>query len=114
MNVTGGTIVTVYRTTKDRFGDKSNDTPIGTIDGCVLDHKVGVGQYTKGGGFAETAVLETLLWAPTTAEIKLQHRDRITMDGRKFQVSGDRLWDTAHPATGTRYSHYAVQVEAVM
>lgn len=42
MNVTGGATVTVYRATKDRFGDKNADTPIGTITGCIFQPSTGL------------------------------------------------------------------------
>lgn len=115
MNVTGGTTVTVYRSTKDRFGDKSTDTPIGTITGCIFQPSTGLSnlRYESGSGFEETATITTMLWAPRNAAVKLQGKDRITFEGRTFRVVGEKAWDSPHPVTGTAFSHYAVEIEGV-
>lgn len=115
MNVTGGATVTVYRSTKDRFGDTTDDTPIGTITGCIFQPSTGLGslRYQPTDGFQETAAITTVLWAPRNAAIKLQDKDRFSLDGRKYRVIGDRAWDSPHPATGTAFSHYAVEVQGV-
>ncbi|MCK8644401.1 hypothetical protein [Mycobacterium colombiense] len=115
MNVTGGATVTVYRTTKDRFGDTTDDTPIGTISGCIFQPSTGLStlRYEASQDFQETASIQTMLWAPRNADIKLQDKDRITLNGRKFRVVGDRAWDDNHPVTRTAFSHYAVEIQGV-
>lgn len=114
MRVTGGITVTVHRAKRDRHGDKA-DTVIGTICGCVFQPSTGLStlRYETGSGFEETAAIRTMLWAPRDAKIKLQDRDRVVLNGRKYRVIGDRAWDDDHPVTGTRFSHYAVEIEGV-
>jgi hypothetical protein len=115
MNVNGGVTVSVYRGAPDRFGDRDGAL-IGTIDHCLLDQRTGIGdQYHAGGAFSDTAVTTgVLVWCPTTADIKLQNRDRIIIDGLHYNCIGNRLWDGPSPITGMRFSHYAIQVEAAL
>jgi hypothetical protein len=111
-----GSTAEVYRSKRDGFGDKS-EALVGTIPNVVLQPTTGLTglQYQPvNGDFVEASNLTTLLWCPRSADVKLENRDRAVVDGHNYRVIGDRAWDAAHPATGTVFSHYAIEVEAVL
>jgi hypothetical protein len=110
----GGQDVQVFRHVKDRFGDKVTETSVGTIPDCLLQWSTGMNLNFKASDeFQETSSLTAVLFAPRGADIRLEHRDRIVLDGNRYQVASPRAWDHPHPATGHEFSHYAVQVEMV-
>ncbi|CRZ17981.1 hypothetical protein [Mycolicibacterium neworleansense] len=101
----------MYRAARDRHGDAESETLVGTIDHCIL-------QPTRttptSSSWAETTELVTIVWAPRDAAIKLDDRDRITVNGNTYRVVGERMHDIEHPATGHSFGYYAVQIEAVV
>jgi hypothetical protein len=115
VRIVGGTTIEVFRHVKDRFGDKVTETSVGTIPDCLLQWSTGMtlNDFKPNDQFQETSALTAVLFAPRNAPIKLEHRDRIMLDGNRYQVASPRAWDHPHPATGHSFSHYAVQVEMV-
>lgn len=117
MRVSGGDTIEVFRspTTADRFGDKSF-VSIGTIDHVVIQWASASSsalRFHSANAFQETSSISAVLFCPRDAAIKLQARDRITLNDRNFQVVGDPEWDGNNPVTGSAYSHYMMQVEMV-
>lgn len=110
MRVTGGHTVEVWRSTRDRFGDKASEEMVGTVEHVLLDWH----RPQPSDGFQETATTDPVMFIPRDAAVQIQQRDRIKLDGTTYQVVGERMWDESHPVTGYNFSHYAVQVEAVM
>lgn len=116
MRIRGGHTIEVWRaSTQDRHGDR-NPVLIGTIEHVVLQWasaaSVGL-RFQSANSFQETSSLGAVLFAPRSAAIKLQARDRIVLKGEKYQVVGDRSWDEDHPVTGHDFGYYMVQVETV-
>lgn len=109
MRIIGGVDVQVLRPSKDRFGDTVS-TLVGTITGCVL--QPGIPDPTTG-KFQETSENVSTLFAPRSATLRVQARDRLVIDGRTYAVVGDRLFDHRHPATGRDFGYYSVRVETV-
>lgn len=115
MRITGGETVQVWRHTKDRFGDKSSETMVGSINHVVFQFGSSSSRNTgfRGSdGFQETFGLETYIYAPRDAAVKLQARDRLKVGNRTYQVVGDRGWDSDNPATGYDFGYYMMQVES--
>lgn len=96
----------VWRATRDRHGDKSTNTLVGEQGDVLLDHHAA----SPGDGFEETSSSSTVMFLPRDG-IKVEDRDRITLDGNTYAVIGGRMWDEPHPVTGYRFSHYMVKVD---
>lgn len=117
MRVPGGATIEVLRSAvgPDRFGDKTF-TSIGTIEHVVVQWASASSsalRFHSSKNMEESASISAVLFCPRDAAIILQARDRVRMDDRLFQVVGDPEWRDDNPITGTRYSHYMMQVEMV-
>jgi hypothetical protein len=114
VKITGGDTVSVYRFDRDRFGDKVNDTHVGDIQHCVLQwttaSKAGL-RFHPNDTFQETSSTSLIIYAPRDAAVKIEGRDRVKVNGRTYQVIGNRAWDIDNPATGYNFGYYMVQVE---
>lgn len=108
MRVSGGHTAEVWRSTRDRFGDKATDALVGTIEHVLIDWR----GFTPSDGFQETATLAPVMFVPKT-DIRVQARDRIMLDGKTFAVLGV-MWDEPHPVTGYDFGYYALDVEAAV
>lgn len=118
INVRGGHTIEVWRRPKaaDRFGDKE-EVKVGTIDHVVFQWGSSgrtQASYHPSTDFQETSQLTAVVYAPRNAAVKLQPKDRIVWNGKRFQVSGDRAFDETHPITGTDMGYYFIQVDAVV
>lgn len=116
MKIRGGQSIDVYRHTKDRFGDKVSETFVGTLDNCVLQwaSSASVGlRFHPSNDFEESFRLSAVIFCPRKAPFKLEPRDRFKLNGKTYQVAGERAWDQDHPATGFNYGYYMSQVELV-
>lgn len=118
MRIKGGTTIEVYRTTqRDRYGDKLDETHIGSIEHCVFQWasaaSVGLRYHPTKNGMQETSDQSAVIFCPRNAPVRLQNRDRIRFGGNTYQVVGDRAWDQEHPATGYDFGYYMMQVEMV-
>lgn len=116
MRIRGGHTIEVYRAVeRDRHGDKSDEL-VGTIDHVVFQWasaaSVGL-RFKAADEFQESSSLSAVVFAPRTAGILLQARDRIKLNGEWYQVIGDRAWNEEHPATGHDFGYYMMQVEMV-
>ena len=114
---------TVYRAPKrDRHGDPvdSDGSPVqpsgdgvakvGTLEGLIFG-----GQSVRPlPGRGEVASSEGLIGAPRNAAVKLQHGDRLDVDGTRYQVIGPRRFYYPHSITGTDLGLYWVRVEATV
>ncbi|GFG94282.1 hypothetical protein [Mycobacterium timonense] len=111
MNVTGGTTVKIYRSTKNRFGDKTNDKLIAAVPHCIHQPATGLNMaYHPNDDMAETTTLTCILWMPTGTDVRA--KDRLKFNGATYAVLGT-AWNTPHPVTGTVYSHFAVEITGV-
>ncbi len=117
MYITGGQTIEVLRRTggRDRHGD-GELVSLGTIDHCVFQWasaaSVGL-RFHNLDEFGEHSSLAAVIFVPRDAEIQVQAKDRVRMQGDLYQVMGDRAWDENHPATGFNYQFYMIQVEKV-
>lgn len=114
MKITGGHTISVYRSGKDRFGDKTTEQLVGTIDNVVFQwaHATSVGlRFHPTNNFQETWDVSAAMYIPRDAAVKVQDKDRIVMNGRTYQVVGDRAWDEDNPVTGYNFGYCMVQVE---
>lgn len=115
MRIRGGQTITVIRpSAKDRHGDVTADSVVGTIEHCVFQWasaaSVGL-RFHATDQFQETSNLSAVIFCPRDAAVKLEPRDRFTLNGNTFQAVGDRAWDENNPATGHDFGYYMVQVE---
>ncbi len=108
MRVNGGHTIEVWRSTRDRFGDKASEEKVGEIANVLLDWHT----PQASGEFQETATQSPVMFIPRDAAVTVQQRDRIKLDGVTYAVVGQPMWRHDHPFTGFRFSHYQVQVEA--
>lgn len=114
MRIVGGHTIEVYRTTKDRFGDVTEETFLGTIENVVFQwaHATSVGlRFHPTDNFQETWDVSAAMYIPRDAAVQIEDKDRIKMNGRTYQVVGDRAWAEDHPMTGTNFGYCMVQVE---
>lgn len=108
-----GQTAEVYRSTRDKFGDKA-ETLVGSIDNVVLQWGTYGGlDFQPSNDFQETASLTTVAFVPKTT-LRVESRDRIKIAGQTYQVIGERAWDYVHPMTGYDFGYYMVQVQAVV
>lgn len=117
MRIIGGDTIEVFRSAQgaDRFGDKEFAS-VGTIDRVLFQWASANSsalRYHDGKGFEESFRLSAVVFCPRDAAIQLQPRDRIIFRGTLCQVVGDQEWNNNNPVTGSKYTHYMMQVELV-
>ncbi|MBS1696378.1 MAG: hypothetical protein JST91_29685 [Actinobacteria bacterium] len=105
MRIIGGHTASVYRSTRDRMGDKTSETLLATVDHVV--YQPGVWNPTTG-EFEESASQTSTLFFPRGTDVRA--KDRVVMDGRLYRVVGT-AWDEDHPSTGRSFAYFAVAVE---